>query len=77
MLERALAEQQALHNEAVDAMSRQHQQQCSMLDDKLAEAEKMIDQLRKDKNKLELTLAKDRDEKVKVSCSSPFSFLLN
>uniref|UniRef100_A0A914UR36 Uncharacterized protein n=1 Tax=Plectus sambesii TaxID=2011161 RepID=A0A914UR36_9BILA len=64
-LERALGETQALHNEAVDAMSRQHQHQCSLLDEKLAEAEKMIVQLKKDKVRLETTLAKDRDEKVK------------
>ncbi len=63
---RAQQDQLKVHKAEMEALSLQHQRKCAHLDGKLADAEKCIDQLKKEKAMLEQTLSKDKDEKVKV-----------
>lgn len=62
--EKALEEQRCIHEAEVESLSRTHQIQCAELDNKLADSEKSVEQLVRDKKALEATLSKDTNEKV-------------
>lgn len=55
-----------MHKDEMEALSLEHQRKCTDLDSKLYDAEKCVEQLKKEKSMLEQTLSKDKDEKVKV-----------
>ncbi|CAG9539735.1 unnamed protein product [Cercopithifilaria johnstoni] len=61
---RTLDEQRCIHEAEIERLSRSNQLQCSNLDNKLAEAEKNVEELIRDKKNLEATLSKDTNEKV-------------
>lgn len=63
-----IMEEQRISNEAeFERLSRLHQIQCENLDSKVAESEKLIERLIRNKKNLEATLSKDTNEKVAVS----------
>lgn len=66
-LVRTLDEQRCIHQAEIERLSRSNQLQCSNLDNKLAEAEKAVEELIRDKKNLEATLSKDTNEKVAVN----------
>uniref|UniRef100_A0A915PCW0 Uncharacterized protein n=1 Tax=Setaria digitata TaxID=48799 RepID=A0A915PCW0_9BILA len=61
---RTLDEQRCIHEAEIERLSRSNQIQCGNLDSKLAEAEKAVEELIRDKKILEATLSKDTNEKV-------------
>ncbi|EJD76144.1 hypothetical protein LOAG_16846 [Loa loa] len=63
-LMRTLDEQRCIHEAQIERLSRSNQIQCANLDSKLAEAEKVVEELIRDKKNLEATLSKDTNEKV-------------
>nr|CTP81868.1 BMA-CLIP-1 [Brugia malayi] len=63
-LMRTLDEQRCIHEAEIERLSRSNQIQCANLDSKLAEAEKVLEELIRDKKNLEATLSKDTNEKV-------------
>ncbi|KAL4002026.1 CAP-Gly domain family protein [Acanthocheilonema viteae] len=63
-LMRTLDEQRCIHKAEIERLSRSNQLQCDNLDNKLAEAEKCVEELIRDKKNLEITLSKDTNEKV-------------
>lgn len=69
-LVRTLDEQRCIHEAEIERLSRSNQIQCANLDSKLAEAEKALEELIRDKKNLEATLSKDTNEKVAVNVSS-------
>uniref|UniRef100_A0A183D7X1 Myosin_tail_1 domain-containing protein n=1 Tax=Gongylonema pulchrum TaxID=637853 RepID=A0A183D7X1_9BILA len=59
-----LDELRCIHDAEIERLSRSNQIQCANLDSKLAEAEKTVVELIRDKKNLEATLSKDTNEKV-------------
>ncbi|VDN02495.1 unnamed protein product [Thelazia callipaeda] len=62
-LSRALDEQRYIFETEIERLNRSNQIQCATLDSKLAEAEKTVEELIRDKKILEATLSKDTNEK--------------
>ncbi|VDK65428.1 unnamed protein product [Onchocerca ochengi] len=61
---RTIDEQRCIHEAEIERLSRSNQIQCDNLDSKLAEAEKTVEELIRDKKNLEATLSKDTNAKV-------------
>lgn len=61
--ERALEDERSRHEAELEAMSRRHQKVVISMDEKIAEGEKMIEQLTADKKALQTALANDSDQR--------------
>ncbi|KAJ1354710.1 hypothetical protein KIN20_011714 [Parelaphostrongylus tenuis] len=61
--ERALEDERSRHEAELEAMSRRHQKVVISLDEKIAEGEKIIQQLMVDKKTLQTALANDSDQR--------------
>lgn len=65
--ERNLEDEKSRHEAEMEAMNRRHQKVVADLDEKVAEIEKVAEQLKNDKKALQTALANDSDQRNQVS----------